>query len=78
MAKFLDSHPFSPFTEEQLRKAQASPRDEFGVTHSNIIYNERENKLFCLLEAPDKAAIEKHHHKAGVECDWIVEVKTTK
>ncbi len=44
----------------------------------NIIYSERDNKLFCLLEAPDKEAVEKHHKKMGIKCDWIHEVKTTK
>jgi hypothetical protein len=42
------------------------------------MYNEKENKLFCLLDAPNKEAISKHHAKAGVKCDWIVEVKATK
>ncbi len=78
MPKFLDAHPFSPFSEKQLREAQGSPKDEFGVTHDNIIYNEKENKLFCLLDAPSKEAVDKHHRKLGVKCDWIHEVRTTK
>jgi len=78
MVKFLDAHPFSPFTEAQLRQAQNAPRDEFGVTHDNIIFNEKENKLFCLLDAPNREAVQKHHAKANVKCDWIVEVKSTK
>jgi hypothetical protein len=78
MPKFLDAHPFTPFNEEILKQAQNSPKDEFGVTHHNIIYNEKENKLFCLLDAPNKEAVDKHHHKAGVKCDWIIEVKSTK
>jgi hypothetical protein len=77
MVKYLDAHPFAPFTEAQL-KAQNAPRDEFGVTHHNIIFNEKENKLFCLLDAPNREAVEKHHAKANVKCDWIVEVKSTK
>jgi len=78
MPKYLDAHRFTPFTEKQLKEAQNAPKDEFGVTHQNIIYNEKENKLFCLLDAPSKEAVDKHHRKAGVNCDWIHEVKTTK
>ena len=77
MTKFLDSHPMKGFDKETLEKAQKSPRDEYGVSHANILYNEKENKLFCLLDAPDKDAVDKHHLKLGIKCDWITEVDTT-
>jgi len=53
------------------------PKDEFGVTHENIIFGKEEDKLFCLLDAPDRESVDKHHHKLGLSCDWIMEVKTT-
>jgi hypothetical protein len=77
---FHDKIPrFTPkgFDVEGLKKAQNFPRDEYGVLHENILYNEKENKLFCLLDAPDKDAVDKHHQKFGVKCDWITEVNTT-
>ncbi len=77
MPTFLDSHDLKAADEETLRKLQNSPRDEFGVTHINILYNKEEDKAFCLLDAPSKEAVEKHHDKLGYKCDWIVEVKTT-
>lgn len=46
--------------EEALKKAQKSPSDEYGVTHENILYNEKEDKLFSLLDAPDKDAPKFH------------------
>lgn len=49
MPKILDSHPFAGVTEERLKKVQASPQDEFGVDHINILYNQKANKLFCYL-----------------------------
>jgi hypothetical protein len=76
MTKFLDSHPMKEFDVDTLKKAQDSPRDEYSV-HENILYNEKENKLFCLLDAPDRDAVDKHHQKFGVKCDWITEVNTT-
>jgi len=30
-----------------------------------------------VLEAPTKEAVEKHHEKIGIKCEWITEVKTT-
>ncbi len=77
MALFLVAHP-NCFKEESLKRAQNSPVDEFGVDHANMFYNEKENKLWCLMNAPDMDALEKHYAKAGLAYDWIVEVKTTK
>ena len=78
MPKFIDSHPMEPFTEAQLKAAQKAPRDEFGVTHHDILYNKAAGKLFCVLDAPDRKAVEKHHAKAGVRCEWIQEVTSTR
>jgi hypothetical protein len=78
MPKFIDVHKMNPLTEQQLKQAQNAAKDEFGVTHENIIYSETENKVFCVLNAPNKEAVEKHHRKIGLKPDWIHEVKTTK
>ncbi len=72
MPKFIDVHKMNPLTEQQLKQAQNAAKDEFGVTHENIIYSETENKVF------NKEAVEKHHRKIGLKPDWIHEVKTTK
>ena len=77
MPEFLDSHPMTGVTEERLKDAQASPPDEFGVDHINILYNQKENKLFCFLNAPDEDAVRKHHGKLGIKFDWVTEVNTT-
>ena len=78
MPKFIDVHKMNPLTEQQIKQAQNAAKDEFGVTHENIIYIETENKVFCVLNAPNKEAVEKHHRKIGLKPDWIHEVKTTK
>jgi hypothetical protein len=77
MPKFLDVHSLKDFDEESLRKAQNSPKDEFGVIPVNILYNKDEDRFFCLLDAPSKEAVIKHHEIYGFKCDWILEVKTT-
>ena len=68
MPKFLDVHPMRGTTEEALRQIQISPKDEFGVTHVNILFNPEADRVFCILDAPDKDAVEKNHtgHCIGV------------
>jgi len=77
MPKFIDSHPLKGTDPETLKKLQNAPKDEFGVTHLNLIYSQEEDRCYCFLEAPTKEAIEKHHHKMGFECDYILEVNST-
>ena len=78
MAKYIDQHPMRPSTPEQFQELQNAPRDEFGVKHDNIIFSEKDNKVWCILDAPNREAIEKHHAKAKVKTDWIYEVKSTR
>jgi len=77
MPRYLDVHPMGNLSEETLKNLQQSSEDEFGITHANIIYNKEQDKCYCLLDALDRGAVEKHHHKAGIKCDWITEVKST-
>jgi len=77
MPKFLDSHGLQGVDPETLKKLQNTPKDEFGVTHLNIIYSEDEDRCYCFLEAPDKEAVEKHHQKLGYKCDFIMKVDDT-
>jgi hypothetical protein len=77
MPTYLDVHGLGNVTEEQIKQAQNAPKDEFGVTHKNMLYNIEENKFYCILDAPNKDAVQKHHQKFGLTCEWITEVKTT-
>jgi uncharacterized protein DUF4242 len=74
----LDVHSIGTTIEEDLRKAQNAPRDERGVKVVNILYNFEGGTIYCLLNAPSKEAVEKHHGNMRVKCDWIMEVKTTR
>ncbi len=78
MPKFLDSHDLKGVTKEKLLEIQNAPKDEFGVSHINLIFNEDEDRIYCLLDAPNKEAVEKHHQKMGYKCDYIKQVETTK
>lgn len=73
MPIFLDVHKV-PFSEANLKELCMSPRDEFGVSHVNLLYNKDSGICFCLLEAPNVDAVEKHHAKVNIKCEWITEV----
>jgi Protein of unknown function (DUF4242) len=77
VAKFLDVHPTGGVNEDMLKKMQNELPDEFGVTTENIMYNIEVDRVFCLIEAPNKEAVENHHAKYGMKCEWIMEVKST-
>lgn len=44
----------------------------------NLFYNKEADVCFCLLSAPDKVAVENHHHMIGVTCEMITEVLLAK
>ena len=73
MPVFLDVHKV-PFSESQLKEICKSPVGKFGVSHVNQLYNKDVGICFCLLEGPDIDAIEKHHSKVDIQCEWITEV----
>ena len=42
------------------------------------IYCSRRERINCfVLDASDRDAVDKHHQKFGVKCDWITEVNIT-
>ena len=42
---FTVVHSLKGFDEETLRKIHNSPKDEFGITHANILYNREEGSF---------------------------------
>lgn len=77
MPRYIDQHPMKPLKPEQLKEFQKADVDEFGVTHHEIIFSEKENKVWCVLDAPNIEAVKKHHAKAGIKTDFIYEVEST-
>jgi hypothetical protein len=77
MPAFIDFHSMGRYTEDDLKKSQKEPRDEFGVKILNTFYDMDSGMMFCLVDAPDRYAVEKHHYKFGIKCDWVTQVKMT-
>jgi hypothetical protein len=78
MPKYIDAHPMGSISPEVIRKLQRSPEDEFGVTHHDILYSTKEDRVYCVLDAPNRDAVAKHHSKAGITCDYIQEVESAR
>ncbi len=71
--------PIAPNRPNRRRqKLQNAPPDEFGVTHHDILFSEKDDQIYCVLEAPDAEAVEKHHAAAGIHCDFVHEVQSTR
>jgi hypothetical protein len=77
MPKFIDFHSMGGFTEDDLKKSQKEPRDELGIKIFNTFYDLDSGTMFCLLDATDRIAVERHHLKFGMRCDWVTQVMTT-
>lgn len=78
MPRYIDQHAMQPLKAEQLRELQDAEVDEFGVTHHEIIFSEKDNKVWCILDAPNMDAVKKHHAKANIKTDFVFEVETTR
>jgi hypothetical protein len=57
----------SRYTEDDLKLSQKEHRDEFGVK-VNTFYDMDSGMIFCLLDVPDRFAVERHHLKFGMKC----------
>jgi hypothetical protein len=64
------------YKEDDLKKSLKEPRNELGVKVLNTFYDPDSGMMFC-LDAPDRYAVERHHSKYGMKCDWITPVKMT-
>ena len=77
MPAFLDFHSMGRYNEDDLKKSLKEPRNELGGKVLNTFHDLDSGTMFCLVDAPDKYAVERHHSKYGMKCDWITPVKMT-
>ena len=78
MPIFIDGHSLKGIKKDELMKEVNSPKNEHGVTPIELFYNEIDDKLYCILDGPDKDAIEKHHHDMGLKCEFVTEISQVK
>jgi hypothetical protein len=77
MPLYMDFHEdlkLPPEAVDQITQdAKAKKADQFGVRQVELFHNP-EGKVYCLLEAPDAAAVRHHHEALGVPCGDVDEV----
>lgn len=60
----------------EAHKADLATQDKFGVKYINYWVDDKEGKVFCLVEAPNAQAAEDCHREAhGLTADEIYEVE---
>ena len=80
MPLFLDiHHKVDGLTADAVADAHKKDIElqrKYGVNYLKYWFNEKEGRVFCLIEAPDKeAAIKVHKEAHGLLADEIFEVK---
>lgn len=71
MPRFMDFHEDLALPAEAIASigqgARDGATDEFGVRQVELFHNP-DGKVYCLLEAPDEAAVRQHHAALDVPC----------
>jgi Protein of unknown function (DUF4242) len=80
MPLFLDVHnKIDGLTAEAVTQAHAADlqtQAKYGVDYLKYWFDERDGKVFCLVDAPSKEAAAQVHREAhGLEADQIIEVR---
>ena len=80
MPLFMDVHNHIPgLTKEAVADAHAKDLEtqkKYGVKYHKYWYDDKNGKVFCLVEAPNKeAAIAVHREAHGLVADEIIEVQ---
>jgi hypothetical protein len=80
MPLFLDiHHKVDGLTSDAIAEAHKKDlkiQKKFGVNYLKYWFNEKDGRVFCLVEAPDKeSAIKVHKEAHGLLADEIFEVK---
>lgn len=80
MALFMDIHQHVPgLTKEAVagaHKKDLEIQSKFGVNYLKYWYDDKNGKIFCLVEAPDREAANAVHREShGMVADEIIEVQ---
>jgi Protein of unknown function (DUF4242) len=77
MPRFMDFHEDLQLPPEAIERITGDTKegrtDQFGVRQVELYHND-EGKVYCLLEAPDAAAVRAHHEALGVGCGEVHQV----
>lgn len=79
MPKFIDSHDDLKLGPEAIASLTDATRkgsyDQFQARQLEVFYN-RDGKVYCLVEAPDEAAVRSRHAAMGVPCGEVHRIES--
>src|SRR6185503_17895801 len=76
MPLYIDLHVDSKLTAEDVRQCHIADKEiqeKYGVRYLQILLNQPQGYLFCLVEGPDKEACAKVHQEAhgSIACNIL-------
>ncbi len=79
MPLFIDVHtlegPVSAEQAAEAHRADLETQDRYGVNYKQYWVDEKQGRIFCLVEAPDAdAAVSVHKEAHGIMADALFEV----
>ncbi|HVL49567.1 MAG TPA: DUF4242 domain-containing protein [Candidatus Thermoplasmatota archaeon] len=80
MPLYMDVHEnvrgLTPEKIAEAHKRDLEKQGQYDVHYHKYWFNEKEGRVFCLVEAPSKEAAERVHREAnGMVADRIYEIK---
>ena len=79
MPTYLDIHDIPGVTADAVagaHEADVRVQDEYGVNYRHYWVDEEAGKVFCLVDAPDRASATRVHREAhGLEAHTLHEVE---
>lgn len=78
MTLYLVAGPMKPYTETEVLAIQSSPGDRFGVVHYDAFYNQKEDKMWTVHEAPNEESLQRHLASSGYQAEWFQEVRSAR
>ncbi|CDI06202.1 sensor histidine kinase [Candidatus Nitrosotenuis uzonensis] len=74
MGIFIDGHHVD---ETLLAKAKEQANKESGrdIATLSMLYNPKDQELYCIIDASDEKTIQRYHAELGLDCDFVTPVE---
>ncbi|MBM2820026.1 MAG: hypothetical protein HW410_1708 [Nitrosarchaeum sp.] len=74
MPVFIDEH-FIDADSLNLFKNLINKESESHISTNEMFFNHIQQKLYCILDAPNEQSIRDYHDKFGIKCNLIMQVQ---
>jgi two-component system sensor histidine kinase HydH len=74
MGVFIDGHHVDEILLAKV-KEQVNKESSRDITILNMLYNSKDQKLYCIIDAPDEKTIQRYHTELDLHCDFVIPVE---